>query len=482
MIQTGVKILSGHRFCLPFLCLCLAALIPVDQAEAQGTELTQKGSFYAAGSQTTSLPFWFQANTNGLLSGDGAMTVLRYGLKLNSAQERSFKWSLGADLIGRASPEQSAFFHQLYASVQYRAFELASGWREHTAGLVDSTLSSGSMLISSNAATIPRVSIETPEFTDVPGTFGLIAFKGHFSHGWLGGDRIIEHPFLHEKSFYLRVFGKEDFPVLGTAGFIHTVIWGGGSGASPPSLADFFDVVTGHEGIGDDPKGTIGNTVATFDTAIQITVKSTRILIYRQFFYEDRVDLRFRSPLDGLYGISVRGLGRPKLVNHVIWEFINTLRQGNRTAGKPRTNFSMYYQHGSYRTGWTHRGRTLGNPLLFSDGSLDRPVKNSILFAHHFGLAGNITDDLSYRAFATYSRNYGTRDDCGGKSCSGTALYYTGRKDQYSFLFEITSPLPIHGNMDIVAAVAWDTGELYQKSFGGRLGLTWSDRRGGLAN
>ncbi|GMQ82960.1 MAG: capsule assembly Wzi family protein [Rhodothermia bacterium] len=469
-----------------FICflVLLAALNYPRRSSAQVRSLQIEAQTIATASDATGQPFWIITDRNGIFDSSGSGALVRINASYTYKESRNWYSTVAADVIARASPNSSTFFHQLYAAAQYRAFELTLGWREHTAGLVDSTLSTGSMIFSRNAATIPRISIGTPGFTNVPGTFGLIAFKGFWSHGWMGSKRFVRNPFLHEKSLHLRVFGPADFPVLGYAGITHAVIWGGRHpefGSIPAGLSDYVDVVLGRPGEGQNletqPTGTLGNSVAAIDFALQINLKRARTLLYRQFYAEAQSDIRFRNAADGIWGISVTRKGRSKLINHALWEFIYTKRQGDRVAGEPRTDFSAYYANSVYRTGWTHRGRTLGNPLLFSDGSLDRPVKNTILVAHHVGLEGELPGNLQYKALATYSRNYGTRDDCTDNGCTGNPQYYTGRLDQYSFLFEVNGPLPIHDQLSFSAAVALDTGELYKDTFGGMFGVIWTNNK-----
>lgn len=473
----------SHTGTVIFLLVLLAVVNYPRNSSAQVRLFRLEAQTVATASDAAGQPFWIITNRNGIIDPSGSGVFARVNASYTYKESLNWHSTVAVDVIARASPNESAFFHQLFGSVRHKAFEFTLGWREHTAGLVDSTLSIGSMVLSSNAATIPRIGLETPEFIDLPGTFGLIAFKGHWSHGWMGGDRFVKNPFLHEKSLYFRVFGPADFHVLGYAGITHAVVWGGSHptfGKIPTGLSDYVNIVFGQSGEGatleTEPTGTLGNSVAAVDFSLKFNLKQVRALLYRQFYMEAQSDLRFRNSLDGIWGISLKRKSAPKLINHAVWEFIYTKRQGDRVAGDPRTDFSAYYANSVYRTGWTHRGRTLGNPLLFSDGALTFPVKNTILIAHHLGLEGELPGNLQYKALATYSRNYGTRDDCTDHGCTGNPQYFTGRLDQYSFLFEVNGSLPIYDQLSFSAAVALDTGELYKDSIGGMFGVTWSNR------
>ncbi|MCH8247956.1 MAG: hypothetical protein IH951_16365, partial [Bacteroidetes bacterium] len=235
----------SHRLILCFLILTLSP-----PAVAQPFIARQNIQLLGGVSSLSNAPFWIVTNQNGNIDSSGRYGIARISLgHLAVSNDHEYYW-LGGDLIVSIM-NTSAYFHQFYTSAHHGAFQLSLGWREHTAGLVDSTLSSGSFIFSRNAATIPRVSIGTPDFTDVPGAFGLIAFKAFWSHGWMGSKRFVKNPFLHEKSLHFRVFGPEDFPVLGYAGITHAVIWGGSHpefGKIPTRLSDYVNIVFGQSG------------------------------------------------------------------------------------------------------------------------------------------------------------------------------------------------------------------------------------------
>ncbi len=103
-------------------------------------------------------------------------------------------------------------------------------------GLCDTTLSSGSWSVSGNNLGIPEVEVSVPEFFIIPWLGQLFAFKGNFSHGWMGdvlrdeagieeADTVQLKSFLHQKSLYGR-FGKPSWRFKLYGGFNHQVVWG----------------------------------------------------------------------------------------------------------------------------------------------------------------------------------------------------------------------------------------------------------------
>ena len=337
--------------------------------------------------------------------------------------------------------------------------------------------------ISPNAAPIPRIALHTPDFVNIPGTYQLIAFKGHFAHAWLGRDRFVDRPVMHEKYLYLRLFGPDDFPVHAYAGLLHFLQWGGTHpvvGKIPTDFDDYLNVFFGRRNTNDvvdtSTLGNAGNSVLSLDFALEIDFPRFSTLAYRQFYLEAQADLLFRSALDGLWGLRIQRRGRPKLINAFLYEWAYTARQGAKTStilvDDPRDS-SQYYSHSTYQTGWTHQGRTIGHSLLFSDGSLTRPVKNSIVIGHHFAVEGAfpLIIPTSYRILVTYSLNYGSRDDCSDGGCSGNPQFYTGRLDQASGLAELI--FRFDKGVGLRLGIAADRGQLYDDRNGVSFALSW---------
>lgn len=76
--------------------------------------------------------------------------------------------------------------------------------------------------------------------------------------------------------------------------------------------------------------GTLGNTTAGYDTGIEMSFSFADIMLHRLFYLEDRPGLWFRSPLDGVWGLSI-DLKDFSLVQKVGWEHLNTTKQGSKS-------------------------------------------------------------------------------------------------------------------------------------------------------
>lgn len=448
-----------------------------DPTDGRAQEHRVRGvlSLDAVAATEAPLPFWLQANRHGRWDRTGTQGGLLAGGRVrDSVGTTEFTGVLEiAARVGRAS--STGYVRRGYLRADRGIFRVTAGRVAHVAGLVDTTLTAGSMMWSPNALPVPRVSVSWPRYVEIPGTGGYAAVRGYLSHGWLGSDRYVENPYLHEKQFYVRVL-PERFPVQGHAGVVHNAIWDGThpvDGELPDGLSHFVKTVLGYRPDRGDTAEDLGNTVAIYDTGITYEAGPIDGSVYREFYIEDKPALWFRSPWDGLWGVSVHLEDRTLPVHGLVWEHVYTVRQGSRYAQGEDPGADNYYNHSVYLSGWTYRGRTIGHPLLFSRDDVIGVANNRIV-AHHVGLEGSLGPFADFRALATYSRNYGagrvlTRTPNGrlvGRNGQ------TDRRDQYSFLLDVIgrpSVLPVEARLQL----AVDLGERRPEGLGVLAGLTY---------
>lgn len=469
---------------------CLFLLHPDGQAQSQQVHYGVESSAYAG--EGADLPFWLYANSDGTVDPFSSNFVNRfYGYYSRQDTAKSVQFTAGFDAYGRISTDDSFTFTQLFGKLDYRGLSAAAGRFYDPMGLNDRDLSMGSMLLSRNATPIPKIRVGTDGFVNVPWTDGHLQLNAMISHGWFTDERYIDEPLLHQKSLYLK-YKHERFDV--TAGAAHNVVWGGthpgfrddGTGAFklPSSFSDYLKVVFGQSASKDDDNipdneitNTVGNSVAAYEVKAGINFEHFRIKAYRLFYLEDKVALRFRSPWDGMWGAGVEFDNQEGLITEVLWEHMNTKRQ-NAWEGTSlgRTN---YYNNGVYRGGWAYEGEVLGNPLIINgpvanfESGENYPIYNNIIVAHHMGMKGRPTERWSYKAFFTYSRNYGTHYDQ-GEDPPYTPLDEL-RVDEFSSLLQLEYRVaPVYG-LSLTGALAFDTGELYEDDrLGFQLGIKWN--------
>jgi hypothetical protein len=469
------------RVRLGVLCctLLLAAALGPGPALGQSRPLDYRLTAAAQGAPAGT-PFWQYAHTRGRYRPGSTLNgVMGAALRLPFRGGDGLDWSVGAEAVGRLSDAtNTGHLLQLYGRLQYRGLRLSVGRFSDRMGLNPPTLSLGSMTVSRNAPPVPRVMVSAPSFLDVPGTGGHLQVRGRWSDGRLGADRAVDAPYLHQKAFYVRGVAG---PVSVVAGVEHNAIWGG-EGQSH-TLTDYLRLVGGSQAGTESDANRVGNSVAAYDLALRYAPGDWQIQGYRQFYLEDTVSMRLRSPWDGLWGLSLRQTDGRSGLDRVVYEFVNTIQQ-DALAGAPPGRAS-YYNHFIYQSGWTYEDAVLGSPLMvFAPGRNE--VVNNMVVAHHLGLGGAPTARFDYAVRLTYSRNYGVCED---QIITGTCRVTstkppppdqevrareTLREDQYAVGLKISYLLSPDYGLHFVGSTAADVGALYDDRWGLRLGLLWT--------
>ena len=447
---------------------------------AQSLPITYRSSLSISSANGEQLPFWLTTNQFGVVDPGGTNAALRFAAFNSREVKKNISYQLGVDIVGRASPEQAFFFQQLYGELKLGPFLLRAGRKEQTAGMVHSYLSLGSMIVSPNAAPLTRVSISWPDYVSIPGTDGFVAVKGYLGHGWVGGDRIVQNPFLHEKNLYMRLGGK-NWPIHGHAGILHYAMWGGthvnpAIGRLPSGFSDFLRVffVQGADegsGLNGEVTNVLGNSLGAYDFKLDVDLKRLKIRAYRQFYLEDTVSMAFRNALDGMWGLSLTFIDAP--IRGFLYEHVNTKQQSSKNFEIERGEYGTdnYYNHGLFSSGWTNRGRVIGIPLVLTQEGFEGVVDN-ILLGHHFALEGALKDAVAYKLLFTYSKNYGAhsiRDSETGLRIENARTpgrhLYTSMLDLERLLF------PAH-NITGYIRIAYDWGDVrFDRNLGVTLGI-----------
>ena len=219
----------------------LAGMAPPASAQAPFDSLRASTALFGAAGSDGDLPFWLAANRHGTVDPSSANAGVRLGLHRPFAADSGLDYAFGATLLGRASQRETATFHELYGQLQYWKLRLTVGRKEQSVGRVDTSLSLGSVTRSTNTAPLPRVSLSSDGYVNMPGTGGGLAFKGYFSYGRLESDRFVEDALVHEKYLYTR-FLPADAPPTTCSGAARALWWApgtrrSGKGSTLPSGA-----------------------------------------------------------------------------------------------------------------------------------------------------------------------------------------------------------------------------------------------------
>ena len=434
--------------------------------QAQGYGVNYEAEVLFSTASQSQLPFWLVTNQFGVIDPASSSGLARLSSNLTLDKGNAFSYRIGVDVIGRASENSALFFQQLYAEASLGPFLLQAGRKQRTTGETHQSLSLGSMLISGNAAPLTQVSISWPEFLTIPGTGEFLGVRGYLGHGWVEGNRVVEDVLLHEKSLYLRL-GLPQWPVEVRAGLLHYTMWGGISsrpgreGPLPSSFSDFlrvFFIQGASEDFEIDGEKTnvLGNSLGAYDFSIRIYLPSVDIITYRQFYLEDTVSLGFRNGWDGLWGLGFT-FKEGALIKDVLWEHVNTKRQSSKKDELRGTD--NYYNHFVYESGWTHRGFSLGMPLMLTETGF-AGVINNIVLGHHFAIQGNVGELGAYKVLFTYSRNYGAH------STLDLDTFVRERNSRfaepvhrYALLFEGSSKIFRQYEVDAFVRIGYDWGD-----------------------
>lgn len=250
---------------------------------------------------------------------------------------------------------------------------------------LNDNLSSGSMLISKNAEPMPKISYLGKYIIDKKS----ISFNYGISNAFFKKNNFYnKSPMLHEKYIYLgKNSGNRQFGL----GLVHEAIWGGSTlsgtsfGKQPSTLRDFFKIMIAADGIdeGGPHVNSLGNHLGIWDFYYLVNNDNKILKLYYQHFFEDTSGLRFANKYDGLWGIELKNYIKNSTI---LFEFLSTI---NQNIDPPYVDDS-YYNHGVYRSGWSYKEFTLGNPFI----SFDKINPSEVL---HLALDSNIIEKINFK-------------------------------------------------------------------------------------
>jgi len=483
-----------QRFSYSFTVVLFFLTGGILTSEAEARQSLQTGSYSSLLISGEAHPHWLVAHRQGRIDpGESFQSLTGFYAHGNYWQSNNGNWQLdgGSELITKlGGRSETAYFHKLYAELRYRKILLNIGRFDDQRGIYMHSQSSGSMTLSRNATPIPKIRIATDGFVDLPLTDGWMSARVLYSDGILESNRNTSSPYLHQKSLHLSV---NIWRLRLIGGIDHHVMWGGDSselGRRPQGFKDYLRVVFS-QSAGDGTDATVseqlnrlGNTVASYDFGIDYYRDSSTWRIYRTFFIEDRPATRFRSPLDGVWGLGYKSLREYPVISEALYEHIYTITQDARShVPKGRAN---YYNHNIYRSGWAYYDQALGNPLLTYDPDEQRFINNMVV-GHHVGFAGFINNRMHYEVRLTYTRNYGLcTDRINLPNCIGIRLTEDlpdgfeeiprdeFRQDQIYAAVRLQYLLLPQRDLHLRLALAADRGEYRANTVGIEFGLLWN--------
>lgn len=430
-------------------------------------------------------PFWLMSNQNSLFSDNKVNMYSRIGIKTKIADAKKFDYGYGLDVVARSIGDAKLYLNQAYFELKFSFLNLQLGSKIEKFGEQDSSLSSGGLLWSGNSRPLPELSISIPKYVPVPFTNNNLEIKGGISHAWFGDNFMVENSWMHHKYGYLRLGGKSSVHIY--AGFHHFVQWAGKSedpaiGRLPDTFDDFIRVLLAKQGDSQanpvERTNTLGNHLGWRDIGFNLDLQRSKINVYWQSMLEDSSGMVLKNIRDGLWGISFHTNQKKRVVNGILYEFINTRDQSGSylyywLLDGVKYNYNIdgstfhyaggnddYFNNVIYRFGWTYKDMTIGTPFITSPSVLqgDRSeadyLRNNKIAGHHFGLEGEYKY-LLYKMFFTYYLNYGTN------------LYpFETRLPQYSVYLDLRMVGKLPWGLIAELAAGYDHGKFYGNNIG----------------
>lgn len=426
-----------------------------------------------------SLTFWHQANRLGALDKDPII----FSSTLSS---NNLKYNYSLSIYSNSNKQLKAVLPVGYISAIANNFELKIGrWSESITN--ESSLSSGSLLISKNALPIPKISLRHKKYKNISILNFPLMIKIGFSHGWMSKENYIKAPLLHEKYLYIKKKYSDQTSL--TIGLVDEAMWGGETevhGKQAKSVSDFIRIITfssaSKSGIRQERINSLGNHLGVWDISIETKQKQLELKLYYQhpfedksgayqYFFDEIKALKFPSKsFDGLFGIEIIN-NKSKFFKLFLYEYINTMNQsGTKAASDSTYGWDNYYNHYIYQSGWVNNGRVIGNPLFTLGSNLghysnSNYIINNRIKAHHIGLVGDLSNKHKYKLFLTYSKNYGIYYDKNRFYNEKKNYDFNGGIKQFSSLFEL-SFIDVLDNLDISVSYSWDRGKLLNDNQG----------------
>ncbi|RYU96203.1 capsule assembly Wzi family protein [Emticicia agri] len=475
----------------------LIILFALPAVFAQETQLKNKFNYeFEVGgyfSLTNKLPFWQASNQYGSIPKELPSFLCRQILRTKKdTLNKFFRLDYGAELVTLLGRQPQLIIPEGYICAKVGAFEIYAGRKREIFGLVDTTLSSGSISWSGNALPLPKLQVSIPIYTKL--FFKWLSFKGTYAHGWFGEQNYAKGYYLHQKSLFFRL-GKPTAQIKLFGGIVHNVQWGGTpkvtlpegddrlyNGKFPEDWFVYGNVVFPLKKVwGTIPKykdynkfelgNRFGNHLGSLDAGAEITLKKAKLLLYKQFVFDDGQLFGLTNTDDGLYGISLTPY--KSAFKKVVFEYLYTKNQGHyvsafgRLLGLPDRHpneENFLFNHQQYLDGWSYNRYTIGTPFLTPEENLrsEKQVDNNYIFVNNnrvwaFYLATmNQIGTVSFTNRISFSKNFGSYDVV-GKPISPVT--------QISYGVNTTIPLSrLKAHLNVSIAV--DHGDLIRDNFG----------------
>ena len=477
-------------------------------------------------SSGNSLPFWATTNQWGLMpENNGALTVLQAHTQYDDS--KTFQWRWGVSLAANydsgtpaalSATGKAADFNfmvdELYASIKWKVFSLDAGMKHvdldfygaGTPTLGSMSTTGGHIVFSGNARSMPGYLLNLDP-VPLPWTKQKVWLYGSFGDYKTIDNRYVAGALMHRTKIMLRfdILKRLSFHF----GFDHYSLWAGNyqNAEMPVTFDNYFRIITGRHassaGSLSDQLNVIGDHGGGELMRFDWRGDGWKAVFQHDIPYNDGSGMGFQNFPDGVNTLWFGFDDKDRWVSDIVYEHQYTMLQSGVRHDRPTTpeerakldpsdqyhywkhivgGCDNYFNNGEYRSGWTHFGRTIGDPLFVPKGTRNRTwtgramvlgVENNRLRAHHFSIAGKLFKKLPYKAMLTYSKNYGTyHANYAGESQLGKKFGSVKETPLRQLSGALVGEVPV-GSFAFTWGIYADYGSLLEHNFGASLGVRY---------
>ncbi|MCR9064339.1 MAG: capsule assembly Wzi family protein [Cytophagales bacterium] len=391
------------------------------------------------------IPFWQRSNQFGAVPQSGNSLYFRQMIESKKdSSQKFFKTDYCFDLVTIVGEKSRIILPEAFIRFNLKDFAISGGRFKQVHGLVDSTLSSGSITWSGNSLSPPEITLSIPEYKRL--FVNWLAFKGHYTHGWFGDQKSVKEYYLHRKALYARL-GNPTKRLRLYGGILHHVQWGGipkyetdqafkdrfTDGRFPVDWFTYGQVVLPFKSLGEttddygefELNNRFGNHLGQIDLGGDINLEDMNLLLYKQTIFESGQTFSgLTNTDDGLYGISLKSTKPKTVFKKLVMEYLRTTNQSSYRSGLARLlnlpdrhygEENYYFNHMQYIDGWAYESRTIGTPFLVPQEEIRVEKQsypdaifynNNRIIAAYAGLHLKL-NSIDFISRFSYSRNYG---------------------------------------------------------------------------
>ena len=465
------------------------------------------------------LPYWMTTNQYGLMpERNGGLALLQASTQFDESKTIQYRWSASLAVnafdnpLCSSSKSVNMMVDELYGSIKWKPFTLDVGTKHRDNDFIGASQSLGSLSVTGGHL------VETGNARSMPGylvSMDSVAVPLTREHLWIYGaygdfattdNRYVKDALVHRTRIGLRFSLTRRLAL--DAVLDHYAMWAGRHPEEvnyPVSLRNYIRVVTGSSAGGDgtmsDRLNVIGDQGGSEIIRLSYHGKEWTFVAQHDIPYNDGSGMGFYNFPDGVNTLSFSFHDKNRWISDVVYEHQYTMYQSGPIYGEAfddeehsitppgvsTVGLDDYFSNSYYRSGWTHHGRVIGDPLFLPKGMhggvwssvlVNRGIENNRVKSHHLGIGGKLFRKYPYKLMLTYSDNYGIyvapyTGESQYQKPWGTVKETGLKQISAAFTGQVDSVLKVAG-LSVLYGFYADKGQLYKDSVGVTFGVRYS--------